>query len=125
MTQGASAQFSTTLTETGPWSIAAAALAVNLAPTSVPGTYTLLVSCSGLNGCTAGAEELCIAEGRFKVTATYADTEGQASSAQTVQLTDDTGYLWFFAAAREGAAAARRRQPGSPAPRAHPGGSGS
>jgi hypothetical protein len=31
------------------------------------------------------------------VTATYADTEGQSGSAQTVSLTDDTGYLWFFA----------------------------
>lgn len=97
--QGASAQFSTTVTSTGAWSIAAAALKVNLAPTSVPATYTLSVSCSGLNGCTAGAEELCLENGRFKVTATYADSGGQAGNAQTVALTDDTGYLWFFAAA--------------------------
>jgi hypothetical protein len=95
--QDASAQFSATVTSTGPWSIAAAALAINLAPTSVPATYTLSVSCSGINGCTTGAEELCLANGRFKVTATFADTEGQSGSAQTVALTDDTGYLWFFA----------------------------
>jgi hypothetical protein len=97
ISQNASAQFSTSITETGPWSIAAGALAINLSPTSVPATYTLSVSCSGLNGCTAGAEEICLVNGRFKVTATFADTQGQAGSAQTVALTDDTGYLWFFA----------------------------
>ncbi len=94
--QEAPGQFSTTLTNTGPWSIAAAALAINLAPTSVPATYTLSLSCSGLNGCTTGANEACLENGRFKVTATYADTEGQAGNAQTVPLTDDTAYLWFF-----------------------------
>ena len=98
VTQDSSAQFSATVTSTGPWSIATAALAINLTPTSVPATYTLSVSCSGLNGCTTGAEELCLANGRFRVTATYADTSGQSGSAQTVALTDDTGYLWFFAA---------------------------
>lgn len=98
VTQNAAAQFSTTITDTGPWSIAAAALAINLVPTSVPATYTLSLSCSGLNGCTAGAEEICLSDGRFRVTATYADTSGQSGSAQTVALTDDTGYLWFFAA---------------------------
>jgi hypothetical protein len=97
ISQNASAQFATSITSTGPWSIAAAALAINLAPTSVPATYSLSVSCSGLNGCTAGAEELCLGYGRFKVTATFADPQGQAGSAQTVPLTDDTGYLWFFA----------------------------
>ncbi len=97
ITQDASAQFSAMITSTGPWSIATGALKINLAPTSVPATYTLAVSCSGINGCTAGAEEMCLANGRFKVTATYADTTGQSGSAQTVTLTDDTGYLWFFA----------------------------
>jgi hypothetical protein len=99
VSQDAAAQFSATVTSTGPWSLATAALAINLTPTSVPATYTLSVSCSGLNGCTTGAEELCLASGRFRITATYADPQGQSGSAQTVPLTDDTGYLWFFAAA--------------------------
>lgn len=30
---------------------------------------------------------------------TYTDTGWQAGNAQTVALTDDSGYLWFFAAA--------------------------
>ena len=97
VTQNASAQFSTTITDTGPWSLAAAALKLDLTATATPATYSLSVSCSGINGCTAGAEELCLVNGRFKVTATFADTQGQSGNAQTVSLTDDTGYLWFFA----------------------------
>lgn len=37
--------------------------------------------------------------GRFRVTATFETAQGQSGAAQAVQLTDDTGYFWFFDAA--------------------------
>lgn len=48
--------------------------------------------------CVAGPTSLCLGSGgRFKVQATF-DTGTQNGQAQVVKLTDDTGYLWFFAA---------------------------
>jgi pseudomonalisin len=49
--------------------------------------------------CTAGATTLCLNHNRFEVTATFDAGGGNSGTAQTVALTDDTGYLWFFAAA--------------------------
>jgi hypothetical protein len=34
--------------------------------------------------------------GRFRVTATFQTFQGQSGAAEAVQLTDDTGYFWFF-----------------------------
>jgi hypothetical protein len=50
-------------------------------------------------GCTPEATNLCLNQGRFKLTATFDAGGGNAGQAQAVKLTDDTGYLWFFAAA--------------------------
>jgi concanavalin A-like lectin/glucanase superfamily protein/beta-propeller repeat-containing protein len=46
--------------------------------------------------CTAGSTVLCLNENRFKVTATFDAGGGNSGTAHTVQLTPDTGYLWFF-----------------------------
>jgi hypothetical protein len=48
-------------------------------------------------GCTPEATNLCLNAGRFKVTATFNADGGISGQAQAVGLTDDTGYLWFFA----------------------------
>jgi len=48
--------------------------------------------------CVPTTTALCLQGSRFKVEATFQAPDGTAGSAQTVQLTPDTGYLWFFAA---------------------------
>ncbi len=46
--------------------------------------------------CTPDAETVCLNGGRFQVRATFAALNGQSGAAHMVQLTDDTGYMWFF-----------------------------
>ena len=47
-------------------------------------------------GCIPDESTLCLQGGRFEVTATYAAPGAAASAAHTVQLTEDSGYMWFF-----------------------------
>jgi hypothetical protein len=47
--------------------------------------------------CQGGPTALCLNNGRFEVTAHFDDGRGNSGAAQVVQLTPDTGYLWFFA----------------------------
>lgn len=49
---------------------------------------------------TAACDSLtpCFAGGRFKVEATWKTPDGASGAATVVRLTDDSGYLWFFAA---------------------------
>jgi lysyl endopeptidase len=47
--------------------------------------------------CKPDLNTLCLKGNRFKVQATYEALDGQAGPAKVVQLTDETGYLWFFA----------------------------
>jgi hypothetical protein len=50
-------------------------------------------------GCTPEATNLCMNSGRFKVSASFSvDGATGPGQAQAVSLTDDTGFLWFFAA---------------------------
>jgi len=46
--------------------------------------------------CTPDPETVCLNGGRFQVRATFAALNGQSDTAHMVQLTDDTGYMWFF-----------------------------
>jgi hypothetical protein len=46
--------------------------------------------------CIGGPTALCLNDGRFQVTANYDAGGGNSGSAHAVQLTPDTGYLWFF-----------------------------
>ena len=51
---------------------------------------------SSTAACTADATKLCLAGGRFEVSATFETAQGQSGAAQTAAITADTGYLWFF-----------------------------
>jgi hypothetical protein len=61
--------------------------------------YQSLIGGATAPGCVQGATTLCLAGGRFKVEAAYETPTGAAGQAHVVQLTDDSGYLWFFNAA--------------------------
>lgn len=58
--------------------------------------YERLTGAATTGFCAPGATTLCLAGGRFKVEAIYETPTGAAGQAQMVQLTDDSGYLWFF-----------------------------
>lgn len=45
------------------------------------------------------ATSICLNGSRFQVTATFDGGGGNAGAAHAVQLTSDTGYLWFFSSA--------------------------
>ena len=48
--------------------------------------------------CTAGSETLCLNGGRFQVTVDWsAPSQGKSGQGMAHPITDDTGYMWFFA----------------------------
>ncbi len=49
-----------------------------------------------LGTCTANATTLCLNENRFQVTADWRRPNGATGVGTGVELTDDTGYFWFF-----------------------------
>lgn len=61
------------------------ALGIRLDPTPNP------------SACVPDDTTLCLNNGRFKVTATF-DAGVQNGQAEVVELTDETGYMWFFSA---------------------------
>jgi len=50
-----------------------------------------------LSSACAGDTALCLQGGRFKVTAEWETPGGQSGTGKAHQLTDETGYFWFFA----------------------------
>jgi len=46
--------------------------------------------------CGSSETDLCLNNGRFKVSATFRTATGDQGQGQAVPLTDDTGYFWFF-----------------------------
>jgi hypothetical protein len=46
--------------------------------------------------CPGGPTSLCLFGGRFQITATWMTGTGASGNAQVMQLTDDSGWLWFF-----------------------------
>ena len=46
--------------------------------------------------CEEDSVTLCLQQDRFRVRATFETQQGQSGQARVVQLTQDTGYLWFF-----------------------------
>ena len=46
--------------------------------------------------CTPDSQTLCLANGRFKVQATYRDYGNNTGTGSIVKLTDVAGYFWFF-----------------------------
>ena len=61
-------------------------------------THTIALSGGAATTCAADAETLCLNGGRFRLRATWQTGEG-SGTAKGVQLTADSGYFWFFAAA--------------------------
>jgi hypothetical protein len=49
----------------------------------------------GATGCTPSSTVMCLNQDRFSVRATF-DTGENSGVAEVVELTSDTGYLWFF-----------------------------
>jgi hypothetical protein len=47
--------------------------------------------------CTPTADSICLNASRFRVKASFLTPQGDSGDAQAVKLTDDSGYLWFFA----------------------------
>jgi hypothetical protein len=47
--------------------------------------------------CREDAFTMCLNGGRFEVVATWDTNQGQFGDAEMVRLTDDSGYMWFFA----------------------------
>ncbi len=57
------------------------------------------VEAEASSSCVPSSTALCLANGRFRVTATFqAPNGGSSGDANVVKLTDETGYLWFFSA---------------------------
>ncbi|MDY7096268.1 MAG: hypothetical protein SX243_25105 [Acidobacteriota bacterium] len=50
----------------------------------------------GGGDCVPDSVTLCLNDSRFQVTGDFRTPAGQMGEAQAVQLTDDTGYFWFF-----------------------------
>ena len=48
------------------------------------------------NACQQDATTLCLAGGRFRVTADWQRRNGESGQGRAVRLTGDTGYFWFF-----------------------------
>ncbi|MEM9292034.1 MAG: hypothetical protein AAGD01_10165 [Acidobacteriota bacterium] len=46
--------------------------------------------------CVADAQTLCLNNNRFRVTTNWRRPDGSEGTGQGVELTDDTGYFWFF-----------------------------
>ena len=85
--QGAHAQGGPAEAQTAaatPPEVSLATLAALSAPEGLPGA------------CVPTATRFCILSGRFAVTATWRDFAGNTGTANAGNLTDDTGYLWFF-----------------------------
>jgi len=51
----------------------------------------------GEESCVPSPTSLCLRNGRFRVQANWRDFEENSGTANVVRLTDETGYLWFFA----------------------------
>lgn len=85
-------QLQSSLNVAGNWS-----WAITDTAAAQSGNYTFKFTCGGAApGCIPNSTTMCLANGRFQVRATYDAGASGSGNAQTVQLTSDTGYLWFF-----------------------------
>ena len=90
-----------------PWNEGLANLAVTdlaIDPTS-PARLLLSTRGGGLSlrltstePCAPSATVLCLAQGRFRVVVSWKDFSGRTGVGRTLELTNDTGAFWFFAA---------------------------
>jgi hypothetical protein len=59
-------------------------------------TYSLTGDTTAGAPCTANSTTLCLNNNRFQVQAAWRTSDGTSGQAETVTLTTDTGYMWFF-----------------------------
>jgi PKD repeat protein len=73
-------------------------LAVSNARGSASKTETFVIVTGPVGGCTPSATRLCLDSNRFAVDVNWTTpgAGGTSGAGQSVQLTDDTGYFWFF-----------------------------
>jgi hypothetical protein len=55
-----------------------------------------IVNVAQPDACIPSGEVLCLTDDRFQVAVTFATPQGQIGRGQAVELTDDSGYFWFF-----------------------------
>jgi hypothetical protein len=86
----------------GSWSVTYS-VAANSSSSSRTGSLTIAgqtfqVTQQGgsFASCTADAATLCLASGRFAVTATWETSDGSSGQGHASALTSETGYFWFF-----------------------------
>jgi hypothetical protein len=96
---GTNARITFTLDQSGTWYIIANS--ASLLGDEV-GPYTIALTCTSGGGgggnCVANSTTLCLNNGRFRVTATFATNQGQSGNGMAVPETTDTGMFWFFSA---------------------------
>jgi hypothetical protein len=63
---------------------------------SVHNTSAPDLSIRALSSACDGDTALCLLSGRFRVTATWETSAGQSGTGKARQLTDESGYFWFF-----------------------------
>jgi hypothetical protein len=85
-----------TLDSTGKWQLGA----TNNSTSLQTGAFTINLTCGSPPPpkCPLNSATLCLNDSRFSVTATYNAGSSGSGNAQAVDLTTDTGYLWFFEA---------------------------
>jgi hypothetical protein len=66
-------------------------------PTLMADLHAAAAALQTAGSCVPDTTTLCLNNGRFAVSATF-ETDTQSGMAHVVQLTPDTGYLWFFSA---------------------------
>jgi len=69
--------------------------------TTGPSAYSNVVSVTTPASdvaCVDSSTAMCLNNNRFRVQAMFSTSQGQNGQAQTVKLTTDSGYLWFFSA---------------------------
>jgi hypothetical protein len=59
-------------------------------------TITVIAGGGGSGPCIPSTTELCLNASRFRVSVTWATTDGRSGQGQTIPLTSDTGHFWFF-----------------------------
>ena len=51
---------------------------------------------ASIGDCTESATTLCLNQNRFELTTSFATPQGASGDGQAIEITDDTGYFWFF-----------------------------
>jgi hypothetical protein len=78
--------------------VSSATTAANAPPTGTGAFVPPRAGAAAILPCEVPPTTLCLESGRFTVEATYQSGSGGSGDGQSVALTADTGYFWFFSA---------------------------